>query len=80
METKRTRLYLTRHGEVVNHGVYNGQTDVDITPKGVQQMERLRGMLSDKKLDGVYSSDLTRTRRGAEIIAQPHADLRGRAL
>ena len=72
METKRTRLYLTRHGEVVNHCVYNGQTDVDITPKGVQQMERLRGMMSDKKLDGVYSSDLTRTRRGAEIIGQPH--------
>ena len=42
---EKTRLYLTRHGEVVNHGVYNGQTDVDITPLGVGQMERLRDLL-----------------------------------
>lgn len=72
MDSERTRLYLTRHGEVVTHGVYNGHTDVDITPIGVQQMERLREMLREKKLRGVYSSDLSRTRKGAEIIAQPH--------
>ena len=72
MESDRTRLYLTRHGEVVNHGVYNGQTDVDITPKGIQQMERLRDRLADKNLRAAYSSDLIRTRKGAEIIAQPH--------
>jgi alpha-ribazole phosphatase len=72
MESDRTRLYLTRHGEVVNHGVYNGQNDVDITPKAIQQMERLRDRLADKNLRAAYSSDLIRTRKGAEIIAQPH--------
>ncbi len=72
MEPERTRLYLTRHGEVVTRGVYNGHTDVDITPTGVKQMERIRELLKDKKLRAVYSSDLLRTRRGAEIIAQPH--------
>ena len=72
MEPDRTRLYLTRHGEVVNHGVYNGQTDVDITPKAIQQMERLRDRLADKDLRAAYSSDLIRTRKGAEIIARPH--------
>jgi alpha-ribazole phosphatase/probable phosphoglycerate mutase len=72
MDANRTRLYLTRHGEVVNHGVYNGQTDVNITPTGIKQMERLREILKDKKLRAVYSSDLSRTRKGAEIIAQPH--------
>jgi len=72
MDPDRTRLYLTRHGEVVNHGVYNGQADVDITPTGVKQMERLRERLKDKKLGAVYSSDLLRTRKGAEIIAHPH--------
>ena len=73
MDPNRTRLYLTRHGQVVNHGVYNGQADVDITPAGVQQMERLRELLKDKQLRAVYSSDLLRTRKGAEIIAQPHS-------
>ncbi len=72
MEPDRTRLYLTRHGEVVNLGVYNGQTDVDITSQGIQQMERLRDRLADKNLRAAYSSDLIRTRKGAEIIARPH--------
>jgi len=72
MDPDRTRLYLARHGEVVNHGVYNGQTDVDITPKGIRQMERLRDLLKEKKLSGIYCSDLLRTQRGAEIINEPH--------
>jgi alpha-ribazole phosphatase/probable phosphoglycerate mutase len=72
MDADGTRLYLTRHGEVVKVEVYHGQTDVDITPTGVKQMERLRELLKDKKLQAVYSSDLTRTWKGAEIIAQPH--------
>ncbi|HXZ38798.1 MAG TPA: histidine phosphatase family protein [Thermodesulfobacteriota bacterium] len=72
MEPDQTRLYLTRHGEVVNHGVYNGQNDVDITPKAIQQMQRLQEVLKDKNLKGVYCSDLVRTQKGAEIIGQPH--------
>lgn len=72
MDAERTRIYLARHGEVVNHGVYNGQTDVDITPAGQKQMERLRGLLQNKNLSAVYSSDLLRTRKGAETIAKPH--------
>lgn len=72
MEPDRTRIYLARHGEVVNHGVYNGQADVGITDAGVRQMERLRDFLKDKNLSAVYSSDLLRTVRGAEIIAEPH--------
>jgi alpha-ribazole phosphatase len=73
MDSDRTRVYLTRHGEVVNHGVYNGQTDVDITATGFQQMERLRDLLKEKNLSAVYSSDLLRTEKGAQIIAQPHS-------
>jgi alpha-ribazole phosphatase len=72
MDLDRTRIYLARHGEVVNHGVYNGQTDVDITEVGIQQMERLNDLLKGKNLSAVYSSDLLRTKRGAQIIAQPH--------
>jgi alpha-ribazole phosphatase/probable phosphoglycerate mutase len=46
--------------------------DVDITPLGVCQMERLRELLQDKPLKAVYCSDLLRTRKGAEIIGAPH--------
>jgi len=72
LNEQKTRLYLTRHGEVINHGVYNGQTDVDITEVGIQQMERLRGLLLGKPLAAIYSSDLLRTLKGAEIIGAPH--------
>jgi alpha-ribazole phosphatase len=72
MNLDRTRVYLARHGEVVNDGVYNGHTDVDITEAGLRQMERLRDRLREKNLAAVYSSDLLRTKKGAQIIAQPH--------
>jgi alpha-ribazole phosphatase len=72
MDEETTRLYLARHGQVVNDGVYNGHTNVDISAAGEQQMERLRGKLQDKKLAAIYSSDLLRTQRGAQIVASVH--------
>jgi len=67
-----TRLYLIRHGQVVNHHEfrYNGHHDVDITDKGVSQMSRLAEALKDRPISAIYSSDLTRTERGAEIIGR----------
>lgn len=69
-----TRLYLVRHGQVTNHldGTCNGQNDVDITELGIGQMEAVAARLRDENLAAVYSSDLIRTRRGGEIIAEAH--------
>jgi alpha-ribazole phosphatase len=66
-----TRVYLMRHGEVVNGGEkrYNGHIDVDITENGIQQMHRLAGLLSEKSISAIYSSDLVRSVKGAQIIA-----------
>jgi alpha-ribazole phosphatase len=66
-----TRVYLMRHGEVVNDGEkrYNGHIDVDITEKGVEQMRRLAGLLDGKSVAAVYSSDLIRSVKGAAIIS-----------
>ena len=73
METP-TRMYLIRHGQVVNYekGAYNGHRDVDITEHGVRQMEAVAERLRGKPLAGIYCSDLIRARRGADIIAAPH--------
>ena len=67
-----TRVYLMRHGEVANDGQkrYNGHIDVDITEAGVEQMRRLAGMLAGKPIKAVYSSDLIRSVKGADIIAK----------
>lgn len=77
-----TRVYLMRHGEVVNDGErrYNGHIDIDITQKGVEQMHRLAGMLHGKGIAAVYSSDLIRSVKGAAIISDrvgiPYTSLR----
>jgi alpha-ribazole phosphatase/probable phosphoglycerate mutase len=67
-----TRVYLMRHGEVANSGEkrYNGHIDVDITPLGIEQMHRLAERLAGKPVAAVYSSDLIRSVRGAEIISR----------
>ena len=69
---KTTRVYLMRHGEVHGDGNkrYNGHIDVDITPKGVEQMHRLAGLLAGKPVTAVYSSDLIRSVKGAKIVSE----------
>lgn len=66
-----TRLYLARHGQVANHHEqrYNGHFDVDITSLGTLQMDRLSASLAKEAIIAVYSSDLKRTTKGAEIIS-----------
>ena len=67
-----TRVYLMRHGEVANNGEkrYNGHIDIDITQTGIDQMHRLAGLLEGKGIVAVYSSDLIRSKKGAEIISR----------
>ena len=67
-----TRIYLIRHGEVVGAGAkrYHGHHDVDLSPEGLSQMERLAKKLRSKPILAIYCSDLTRTMKGAEILAR----------
>ena len=67
-----TRFYLIRHGQVVNHHEfrYNGHSDVDITDAGVDQMNKLADFLAAEPIAAIYSSDLQRARKGAEIIGR----------
>jgi alpha-ribazole phosphatase len=71
------RLYLVRHGEAANvtDGVlrYNGHVDVDVSARGVRQVERVARYLREKPLAAVYCSDLKRSRRGAEAIGRHHS-------
>ncbi len=84
-----SRVYLMRHGEVRNGGEkrYNGHIDLDITENGRAQMYRLAGMLTGEKIAAVYSSDLIRSAKGADIISRslgltytPLRDLRERSV
>lgn len=70
--SSRLRLYLIRHGEIelAAMGKLIGQTDVALSERGLEQARRLAKKLSSVRLDAVYSSDLRRACRTAEIIAE----------
>lgn len=68
--TKKTRLYLLRHGEVVGAGTrrYNGQADVGLAERGVAQYHQLKERFAGATLAACYTSDLTRCAQGAELL------------
>ncbi len=66
----KTRIYLIRHGEIAGSEIfrYNGQTDVPLTPKGLDQYHLLAERLKEVQVSACYTSDLTRCVQGAEIL------------
>lgn len=68
------RLILVRHGETEwNKSLrYQGQSDVRLNKKGIEQAARVRECLAGEKIDVIYSSDLVRAHETAEIIAARH--------
>jgi alpha-ribazole phosphatase/probable phosphoglycerate mutase len=71
-----TKLYLIRHGETEGAEArrYKGHIDVPLSEEGIHQvgqLSRLVALNSENGLDAVYSSDLDRAVKSAEIIAEP---------
>jgi alpha-ribazole phosphatase len=66
----RTRLFLVRHGELTTSREwrYVGHLDVDLNETGVEQMKKIGDRLQHEQVDVLFSSDLQRTRKSAEII------------
>ena len=66
-------LTMVRHGQSEGNkqGVIQGQTDYPLSELGVQQARALRAYLDSHgvSFDAVYSSDLSRARQTAEILA-----------
>ncbi len=69
-----TTLLLTRHGQTEwnNDLRYQGQEDTELSPLGRAQAECLAEHLRGEKIAAVYSSDLSRCRQTAAIVAAPH--------
>ncbi len=67
-----TKLILVRHGQTAwnKEGRFQGQSDVALSEEGIQQAEALAAHFPVDSVDAVYSSDLVRARRTAEIIAE----------
>jgi alpha-ribazole phosphatase len=69
-----TRLLLVRHGETGwnRAGRYQGQSDTELSKIGIEQAKKLRERLAAEGIDAIYSSDLKRALRTAELIASVH--------
>ena len=70
--SRPTIFYLVRHGESEANAArrFAGQMDSPLTAKGRQQAEAVAAELAKVKFDRVVSSDLSRTRDTAEVIAR----------
>ncbi|TMF82149.1 MAG: histidine phosphatase family protein [Chloroflexi bacterium] len=69
-----TTFYFVRHGESEGNAarVFTGQTDSPLTERGRQQAEAVADELASVKFDRIVSSDLSRTRDTADVIAKRH--------
>ncbi|MDB5077098.1 MAG: alpha-ribazole phosphatase [Chloroflexi bacterium] len=68
------RLFLVRHGitEWNHNGVYQGQLDVPLSPKGKLQITALRERLREEQFTVCYTSALSRAKESARIILEQH--------
>jgi len=67
-------IVLVRHGATdwnLEHRC-QGSTDRDLSDVGLRQAEEIAGRLRQETIHGVYSSDLRRARRTAEVIGEHH--------
>lgn len=63
-------IYLMRHGEIDSGGRrFIGQTDIPLNPEGERQASAWRDRLSEISWAGVWSSDLRRSAKTAEIVS-----------
>ena len=69
-----TVFTVIRHGETAanRNCVIQGQSDVPLSPAGEKQAEMLGRRWKNRRFDAVYSSDLSRALRTAELVA-PYA-------
>lgn len=65
-----TTFYIIRHGETVwnTQGLMQGHQDSPLTPQGEEQVHELAQRLTHVHFDHVFSSDLLRAKRTAELL------------
>jgi broad specificity phosphatase PhoE len=69
-----TRLFLVRHGAttLTAEDRFAGETDVDLSDAGRDQLRRLAARLANEKIAAAYASPMKRTVESARIVIEPH--------
>lgn len=66
-------ILLARHGSHAELGhVLSGRSEVELSPAGRAEAERLAAWLADVPLAAIHSSPRRRARQTAEVVAGPH--------
>lgn len=67
-------IYLVRHGETEwnKNGIVQGHSNNPLNKNGLNQAKKLAKKFKKIKLSAVFSSDLLRAKKTAEILAKPH--------
>lgn len=70
-----TKVIFVRHGETSWNldKRYQGHSDIALNEKGVQQAQAVAERLATERISAVYSSDLIRAAKTAELIAAQHS-------
>lgn len=67
-----SKLYLLRHGQSEWNllGKVQGQSDIDLNEKGIEQAKKVAERFLQEDIDLIYSSDLSRAYKTAEIVGE----------
>jgi len=74
MNKKKTKFILVRHGRTSwnKKHLVQGWSDIPLDAVGERQAEKFADKLGEVSIDHIYSSDLKRAKRTAEIIASKY--------
>jgi len=74
---KMARIFLFRHGETTDNKdrIFSGTRDVDLTEKGVAEVEEIAEKLKDEKITKAYESEQLRSRNTLKIVLRYHPDI-----
>ena len=72
------KIFLVRHGQTEDNlkNIFSGWRDVDLTPLGIQEAEKVAEKLKNTPLTKAYSSDLIRAKHTLAIILQFHPGIK----
>lgn len=72
------KIFLVRHGQTEDNlkNIFSGWRDVNLTPLGIQEAEKVAQELRNTPLTKAYSSDLIRSKHTLEIILQFHRSIK----
>lgn len=74
MKNNYCTIYIARHGQTQWNvkGKIQGHTNSPLTKEGIAQAKNLAKELKNIKFDAIYSSDLLRAKKTAQIVALQH--------